>query len=72
LDYEESVSTGAQAEILIGSFLPFSTVSIMNRRADHWLPWPVFTQYLPRLAVPGAAVKGHVWTAPAPCPLFTQ
>jgi hypothetical protein len=31
----------------------------MNRRADHWLPRPVFTQYLPRLAVLGAAVKGH-------------
>jgi hypothetical protein len=31
----------------------------MNRRADHWLPRPVFTQYLPRLAVPGAAVKGQ-------------
>ena len=30
----------------------------MNRRADHRLPWSVFTQYLPRLAVPRAAVKG--------------
>jgi hypothetical protein len=28
LDYEESVSTGAQAKISIGSFLPFSTVSV--------------------------------------------
>jgi hypothetical protein len=27
LDYEESVSTGAQAKISIGSFWPFSTVS---------------------------------------------
>ena len=31
---------------------------VMNRRADHWLSWPIFTQYLPCLAVPGAAVQG--------------
>jgi hypothetical protein len=30
LDYEESVSTGAQAKISIDSFLPFSTVSAMS------------------------------------------
>ena len=35
------------------------TFWVMNRRADHWLPWPVFTQYLSRLALPGAAVKGQ-------------
>jgi hypothetical protein len=35
----------------------------MNRRADHWLPGPVFTQYLPRLAVPGAAVSGQYQNA---------
>jgi hypothetical protein len=34
----------------------------MNRRADHRLPRPVFTQHLPRLAVPGAAVKGQFRT----------
>jgi hypothetical protein len=34
----------------------------MNRRADNWLSRPVFTQYLPRLAVLGAAVKGHLQT----------
>jgi hypothetical protein len=32
------------------------TLRVMNRRADYWLSWPVFTQYLPRLAAPGAAV----------------
>jgi hypothetical protein len=30
LDYEKPVSTGAQAKILIGSFLPFSTVSALS------------------------------------------
>jgi hypothetical protein len=33
LDYEKPVSTGAQAKILIGSFLPFSTVSAHFSRA---------------------------------------
>jgi hypothetical protein len=36
-----------------------SVAQVMNRRADHRLPRPVFTQYLPRLAVPGAAAKGQ-------------
>jgi hypothetical protein len=33
---------------------------VMNRRADHWLPWPVFTQYLPRPAT-SAARRSHCW-----------
>jgi hypothetical protein len=32
LDYEDSISTGAQAKISIGSFLPFSTVSVISGR----------------------------------------
>jgi hypothetical protein len=34
LDYKKRVSTDAQAKILIGSFLPFSTVSV-NRVTSH-------------------------------------
>jgi putative tryptophan/tyrosine transport system substrate-binding protein len=34
LDYEKPVSTGAQAKILIGSFLPFSTVSVNRVISD--------------------------------------
>jgi hypothetical protein len=32
VDYEKPVSTGVQAKILIGSFLPFSTASVINGR----------------------------------------
>jgi len=35
LDYEKPVSTGVKAKKLIGSFLPFSTVSVMNFHADN-------------------------------------
>jgi hypothetical protein len=30
LDYEKLISTGVQAKILIGSFLPFSTASVTS------------------------------------------
>jgi hypothetical protein len=33
LDYEDSISTGAQAKISIGTFLPFSTASVNFCRA---------------------------------------
>jgi hypothetical protein len=33
LDNEKPVSTGAQAKISVGSFLPFSTASVIFRRA---------------------------------------
>jgi len=36
---------------------------VMNRRADHWQPWPVFTQYLPRLAVAAGDVRRRLLPA---------
>jgi len=32
----------------------------MNRRADHWLPCPVFTQYLPRRSSTINTVEGQI------------
>jgi hypothetical protein len=32
---------------------------VIYRRADHRLPWPVFTRYLPRLTVPGRLFRAY-------------
>jgi hypothetical protein len=35
LDYTKPVSAGAQAKILVGAFLPFSTASAISRHRAH-------------------------------------